>query len=251
MGVLEGRVSLVTGGARGIGRAYCLGLAREGASVAVADLQEPSDTVAEIERLGRESLGVTVDVSDRTSTEAMADEVVKRFGRIDVLVNNAAFYMAVTQSPFEDITVAEWDMAFAVNVRGPWLCARAVAPFMRRQGSGRIINISSMTVWDGTPNFLHYVTSKAAVIGLTRAMARELGDDGIGVNTVTPDYIPHDKTYAARQPDWLDDWIESGRCFKREQVPEDMVGAVVFLASSLSDFITGQNIAVNGGRRFF
>jgi 3-oxoacyl-[acyl-carrier protein] reductase len=132
-----------------------------------------------------------------------------------------------------------------------WLCARAVTPYMRERRSGKIINISSMVVSDGTPGFLHYVATKAAVVGLSRALARELGDHNISVNTVTPDYIPHDSDYAARQPDWLDDWIVSGRCFKREQVPEDMVGTVVFLSSSASDFVTGQNIAVNGGRRFF
>ncbi len=251
MGNLDGRVSIVTGGARGLGRAYCLGLAREGSSVVVADLQDPEATVGEIEAMGTEALGASVDVSDRASTEAMAQSAVDRFGRIDVLVNNAAYYTTVKHSAFEDIEVEEWDRAFAVNVRGSWLCARAVAPFMRRQRYGKIINVSSMTVSDGTPTFLHYVTSKAAVIGLTRAMARELGDDRIAVNTVTPDYIPHDKDYAAKQPPTLDEWIESARCFKREQVPEDMVGTVVYLASSLSDFVTGQNVAVNGGRRFF
>jgi len=180
----------------------------------------------------------------------MAAAAVARFGRIDVLVNNAAFYMAVTKSGFEDIAVDEWDLCFAVNVRGPWLCARAVSPTMRAQGSGRIINIASMTVEDGTPDFLHYVSSKAAIIGLTRAMARELGDDGIAVNTITPDYIPHDKDYAAEQWAGLNAWIEGDRCFKREQVPEDLVGTLLFLASPLSGFVSGQNIRVNGGRRF-
>ena len=208
-------------------------------------------TVGEIEALGGRAIGVEVDVRDMASTEDMAQAAVGRFERIDVLVNNAAYYTTVVSAPFEKLTVDEWDKAFAVNVRGSWLCARAVAPFMRAQGSGSIINISSMTVADGTPNFLHYVSTKAAVIGLTRAMARELGDDGIAVNTVTPDYIPHDQDYAARQGDWLNDWIESGRCFKRQQVPDDMVGTVVFLASPLSSFMTGQNLVVNGGRRFF
>lgn len=251
MGLLDGLVAIVTGGARGIGRAYCLGLAREGAAVIVADLRDPSETVKAVQAAGADAIGVEVDVSDRSSTEAMAAAAHERFGRIDVLVNNAAFYMTVTKSPFEDITVEEWDRAFAVNVRGSWLCARAVSPYMRRQGSGKIINISSMTVHDGTPEFLHYVASKAAVIGLTRAMAKELGDDGVAVNTVTPDYIPHDKGYASRQWEGLNAWIESDRCFKREQVPEDMVGTVLYLASPLSNFVSGQNIAVNGGRRFF
>lgn len=251
MEMLDGLVSIVTGGARGIGRAYCLALAREGSSVVVADVKDPSETVDEIAALGGETLGVEVDVSDKASTEAMAAAATDRFGRIDVLVNNAAFYISVTKSRFEDISPEEWDLCFAVNVRGPWLCARAVSPTMRTQRSGRIINIASMTVEDGTPDFLHYVSSKAAVIGLTRAMARELGDDGIAVNTVTPDYIPHDKDYATRQWEGLNAWIEGDRCFKREQVPEDMVGLVLFLAGPWSSFITGQNIRVNGGRRFF
>jgi 3-oxoacyl-[acyl-carrier protein] reductase len=251
MGMLDGAVSIVTGGARGIGRAYSMALAREGSSVVVADLKEPDETVRALEELGAEALGVETDVSDRASTEAMAAAAIERFGRIDVLVNNAAFYLSVTKSPFEDITVDEWDRCFAVNVRGPWLCARAVAPTMRAQGSGRIINIASMTVEDGTPEFLHYVTSKSAVIGMTRAMARELGRDGIAVNTVTPDYIPHDKDYAAQQWEGLNAWIEGDRCFPREQVPEDMVGTILYLAGPLSGFVTGQNIRVNGGRRFF
>jgi 3-oxoacyl-[acyl-carrier protein] reductase len=251
MGALEGKVAIVTGAARGIGRAYSLGLAAEGARVVVADLAEPSETAAEVASTGAESLAVQVDVSDLASTEAMARSTHEAFGAIDVLVNNAAMYTTIKHAAFEDITVEDWDAAFAVNVRGPWLCARAVAPMMRRQRSGRIINISSMTVADGTPGFLHYVGTKAAVIGLTRSLARELGDDGIAVNTVTPDYIPHDKDYASRQPEWLDDWIISGRCFQRMQQPEDMVGAVLFLAGPWSGFITGQNIVVNGGRRFF
>jgi 3-oxoacyl-[acyl-carrier protein] reductase len=177
----------------------------------------------------------------------MAAVGVDHFGTVAVLVNNAAYYTSITRAPFDDITVEEWDRAFDVNVRGSWLCARAVSPIMRAKGSGRIINISSMTVEDGTPNFLHYVASKAAVTGLTRALARELGDDGIAVNTITPDYIPHDLDYAAQQPAWLDEWIEGGRCFKRKQVPEDMVGAALFLASPLSDFVTGHTLLVDGG----
>ena len=191
----------MTGGAGGIGRAYCRALAQEGAKLAVADMADSSEVVTEIEDLGAEAVSITVDVSDVASTEAMAAATVDAFGRIDALVNNAAFYMAATHAPFEDLTPEEWDLCFAVNVKGPWLCSRAVVPTMKAQGSGRIVNIASMTVNDGTPGFLHYVSSKAAIWGLTaRSMASELGPHGIAVNTLTPDYIPHDEKYAALQP---------------------------------------------------
>ena len=247
--MLDGQVVIVTGGAGGIGSAYCRGLAEEGASIVVADLADGAKVVAEAEELGAKAISVRVDVSDVASTEAMAAATVDAFGRIDALVNNAAFYLALTQGPMEEISPDEWDLCFAVNVKGSWLCARAVAPTMRAQKSGKIVNIASMTVNDGTPGFLHYVASKAAIWGLTRSLARELGDDGISVNTLTPDYIPHDAEYAAKQPD-VDGLITARRAFKRTQVPGDMVGTLLYLVSPWSDFVTGQNIWVNGGSGF-
>ena len=249
MGMLDGQVVIVTGGAGGIGSAYCRGLAAEGASLVVADLADGSEMVAEAEEMGARAISVEVDVSDVASTEAMAAATVDAFGKIDALVNNAAFYLTLTQGPMEEISPEEWDRCFEVNVKGPWLCARAVAPTMRAQGSGKIVNIASMTVNDGTPGFLHYVASKAAIWGLTRSLARELGDDGISVNTLTPDYIPHDADYAAKQPD-VDGLIIGRRAFKRSQVPDDMVGTLLYLVSPWSDFVTGQNIWVNGGSGF-
>jgi 3-oxoacyl-[acyl-carrier protein] reductase len=250
MGQLDGRVAIVTGGTRGIGLAYSRGLAAEGASVMVADVADADEVVTELAGAGGEADSVRVDVTDRASTEAMAKATAQRFGKIDVLVNNAAYYTAMTRGWFTELEVDEWDKAFAVNVRGPWLCARAVYPYMKQQRYGKIINVSSTTVWDGTPNFLHYVATKAAIIGLTRALAREVGEDNIAVNTVTPDYTPHDPTYAAAQPPDLDARLIGRRCFKRRQEPEDMVPTVVFLASAASDFITGQNFLVNGGSVF-
>ncbi len=247
--MLDGQVVIVTGGAGGIGSAYCRGLAAEGASLVVADLADGAEVVAEAEELGARAISVRVDVSDVASTEAMAEATVDAFGRIDALVNNAAFYLALTQGPMEEISPDEWDKCFDVNVKGSWLCARAVAPTMRSQKSGKIVNIASMTVNDGTPGFLHYVASKAAIWGLTRSLARELGDDGISVNTLTPDYIPHDEEYAARQPH-VDGLIKARRAFKRTQVPDDMVGTLLYLVSPWSDFVTGQNIWVNGGSGF-
>ena len=249
MGILDGRVIIVTGGAQGIGRAYCRGLASEGATTVIADMIDGSETVKELKSSGAEAMSLYVDVSDVAQTEAMAAATVDAYGRIDGLVNNAAFYMAATRAPMEDLPPDEWDLCFAVNVKGTWLCSRAVSATMKAQGSGKIVNIASMTVNDGTPGFLHYVSSKSAIWGLTRAMARELGGHGISVNTLTPDYIPHNEAYSSVQPE-VDTAIRSRRAFQRTQVPEDMVGTLIYLVSPLSDFVTGQNIWVNGGSGF-
>ncbi len=245
----DGRVVIVTGGAGGLGRVYALALADEGYAVVVGDRAPVDEVVNEIEARGGGVLGVRVDVSDPASTEALARAALDGFGRIDVLVNNAAYYAAIVKKGFEELTVEEWDRCFAVNVRGSWLCARAVAPAMKAQRSGKIVNVSSMTVPTGAPHFLHYVSSKAAIVGLTRALARELGEWGICVNTVTPDYIAFDRDYDNRQPE-LRGLMAQQRCFPREQTPEDMIGTILFLSGPGSDFITGQNIWVNGGRLF-
>jgi 3-oxoacyl-[acyl-carrier protein] reductase len=228
-------VAIVTGGARGLGLAYVEGLRGAGFDVVVADLNE-SDAG---------DLYLRVDVSDPVSTEAMANAVVERF----VLINNAGYFTQIVKKPFEELTVEEWDLAFAVNVRGTWLCCRAVAPTMKAQRSGKIVNTSSMTVPSGIPGFLHYVSSKSAIVGLTRALARELGEWGISVNTITPDYVPHDEEYAARQPH-MAALLANQRAFKRDQVPEDLVGTILYLAGHGSDFVTGQDFWVNGGRLF-
>ena len=232
-------VVIVTGAASGLGAVYCRELAAAGYAVVGADI-EPVEGV---------DLGVGVDVSDRASTERLAEAVLERFGRIDALVNNAAVYSTIVKQPFEEIPDEEWDRVLAVNVKGAWLCTRAVAPAMRRQGRGKVVNISSTTVPTAPPGFAHYVASKAAVVGLTRALARELGSDGICVNTLTPDYIAFDRDYDNRQPD-MAPALAAQRIFAREQTPEDMVGALLFLIGPGSDFVTGQNIWVNGGRTF-
>ena len=230
---------VVTGAASGLGAVYCRELAAAGYTVVGADLA-PVDDV---------DLAVEVDVTDRASTEELARHVVERFGRIDALVNNAAVYSTIVKKPFEEISDDEWDHVLAVNVKGAWLCARAVAPAMRRQGRGKIVNVSSTTVPTAPPGFAHYVASKAAIVGLTRALARELGADGICVNTLTPDYIAFDRDYDNRQPE-MASTLAAQRIFAREQTPEDMVGALLFLLGPGSDFVTGQNISVNGGRAF-
>jgi NAD(P)-dependent dehydrogenase (short-subunit alcohol dehydrogenase family) len=248
VGTLDGRVAIVTGGARGIGRSYVLGLAAEGARVVVADLLAGDEVVASVEGAGGSAVSIQVDVADLESTERLASSTVERFGRIDILVNNAAYFRYVVKHPLADIPLDEWDRAFAVNVRGTWLCTRAVLPTMRTQGEGRIINVSSMTVWKGTPGFAHYVASKAAIIGLTRAMATELGPDNITVNTVVPDFIPHDLENQSDPA--IDRRNVADRVLKRTQEPQDMVGAVVFLAGPGAAFMTGQSLLVNGGSRY-
>jgi NAD(P)-dependent dehydrogenase (short-subunit alcohol dehydrogenase family) len=249
MGQLDGKVAIITGGARGIGRAYVLGFAREGAAVAVADAGDAKSVVDEVEAAGGQAMAVQVDVTDESSTARMAEAVRERFGTIDILVNNAGHFRYAKRGPFTDIPVDEWDLAFDVNVRGTWLCAKAVYPTMRDKGSGKIVNISSMTAWKGNRNFLHYVASKAAIVGLTRALALEVGEHNINVNTLVPEYIPHDLEYAVDLPG-IDEKIVAQRVFKRTQVPEDMVGAAIFLSSAASDFITGQSLLVNGGTQF-
>jgi len=246
---LKDKVIIVTGGGMGMGRVCCLGLAREGAKVVVGDIQEESakKVAAEIAREGGEALAVAVDVTAPEKTRAMVRSVLDRHGRIDVLLNNAGLYTSIEKRPFVEILAEEWDAVMAVNLKGIFLCSQAVYPAMKKQGKGKIINISSGVIFNGTPFFLHYVTSKAGVIGLTRALARELGPDGIAVNAITPGLtLSGPQQAGAITPAQLAD-RRARRCFQRDQFPEDIVGSVVFLSSADSDFITGQTINVDGG----
>ncbi|MBI2358025.1 MAG: 3-oxoacyl-ACP reductase FabG [Deltaproteobacteria bacterium] len=246
---LRDKVAIVTGGGVGIGRAYCLALAKEGARVVVADIQdqEAGKVAAEIKRLDGEAYAVPVDVTSPEKTQAMADAAVKKYGRIDVLVNNAALYTALTKKFFMEITPEEWDRVMAVNIKGLFLCIKAVYPVMKQQKKGKIINISSGTVLGGSPYFLHYVSSKAGVIGLTRSLAREVGADNICVNAIAPGLtISGSNQEGVLTPEQRED-RRKRRCFQRDQVPQDLVGTVIFLASDDSDFITGQTINVDGG----
>jgi len=234
-------VVVVTGAGGGLGRVYCRALAEAGWTVVAADLAETEVEGAD--------LAVAVDVSDRASTEGLAARTLDRFGRVDALVNNAAFYSAIVKKPFEELEDEEWDRCFAVNVRGSWLCSRAVAPAMKEQRRGKIVNVASMTVPTAPPGFAHYISSKAAIVGLTRALARELGPYGVNVNTLTPDYIAFDREYDNRQPQ-MAPALAAQRAFAREQQPEDMVGTLLWLLGPGSDFVTGQDVWVNGGRAF-
>ena len=250
MGRLQDRVIIVTGGAHGIGRAYCEGFASEGAKVVIADLdhQAGEDLVRALSKDGYDALAVRADVADPADADRMARATLERFGRIDGLVNNAALFQrpAMSRVPFEQIPVEEWDRLMAVNLRGIFLCCRAVVPAMKRQRSGKIVNISSGTVFYGAPNAAHYVTSKAGVIGLTRSLARELGDYTINVNCIAPGLIlSMDEESSAR--DAQNQQRLQARAIKRTEVPRDVVGAAIFLCGPDSDFITGQTLVVDGG----
>jgi NAD(P)-dependent dehydrogenase (short-subunit alcohol dehydrogenase family) len=248
MGVLDGKVAIVTGGGRGIGARYCRGLAAEGAQVMVADINEAGarDVAAQID-----AQSTRADVSDEASVQAMVAATVRAFGRVDILVNNAAIFTELIQprKAFDAIPIEEWDRVMAVNVRGTWLCSRAVAPLFRQQRSGVIVNISSGTIFNGTEGFAHYVTSKAAVWGMTRVLARELGEYGVRVNAITPGLTSSEMVQEVYPAELLEARAQS-RVFRREQQPEDLVGTVVFLCSDASAFITGQTLNVDGGAHF-
>jgi 3-oxoacyl-[acyl-carrier protein] reductase len=248
MGLLDGKVVIVTGGGRGIGSRYCRGLAAEGARVMVADINDAGARQVASEISGAST---RVDVADEHSVQAMVEATVQAFGRVDALVNNAAIFTELLQprKPFDQIPVEEWDRVMGVNVRGTWLCARAVAPLFRQQRSGVIINISSGTIFSGTDGFAHYVTSKAAVWGMARVLARELGPYGVRVNSITPGLTSSEMVQEIYPAEILADRAQS-RIFKREQQPEDLVGTVVFLCSDASAFTTGQTFNVDGGAHF-
>ena len=250
MGRLDDRVIIVTGGAQGIGLAYCKGLAAEGAKVVVADIDRAGSEAAVgwLGESGADTLAVVGDVSNPEDTEAMAKAAVERFGRIDGLINNAAMFQrpAMSRVPFDEIPVDEWDRLMAINLRGIFLCCKAVVPHMKQQQSGKIVNISSGTVFAGTANLLHYVTSKAGVIGLTRGLARELGEYNITVNAIAPGLtISMEESNEVRSG--MNQQRIQARSLKRAETPEDLVGTAVFLCSSDSDFMSGQTMVVDGG----
>ena len=248
MGRLDDRVIIVTGGAAGIGRAFADGFVREGASVVLADIngEQAERSAEEIRQAGGQAMALTVDVSDQAQTETMAAETLSRFGKITGLVNNAAIAIRVrhTRAPLEEIPLDEFDRMLAVNLKGVFLCSRAVLPHMKGQGYGKIINMSSGTFFNGRENLVHYVASKGGVIAFTRVLAREAGPSGITVNSIAPGLTAseteeHDmEEFAARIPN---------RAIKRIEMPEDLVGAGIFFMSGESDFISGQTLVVDGG----
>jgi NAD(P)-dependent dehydrogenase (short-subunit alcohol dehydrogenase family) len=238
---------IITGGGGKLGKAYAMAFAKEGAKVSLPDIVSAEPVVKAIRDMGGTAITMTCDVTDEQSVKAMVDETAKQFGSVDVLVNNAAYFMNVKKSVFWEMAVDEFEKAMAVNVRGVWLCAKAAVPHMIKQRWGKIINVSSSVALSGNPNYIHYVGSKGAVIAMTRAMARELGDYNIGVNTIAPGFTVTEGRHVDPQYERV---RNEARCFKRTEVEGDLVGTVLFLASSESDFMTGQLLLVDGGGLF-
>jgi NAD(P)-dependent dehydrogenase (short-subunit alcohol dehydrogenase family) len=243
---IKNKIVLITGAAGGLGREFALSFAKLGAKVAVADIN--TEGVAEtVKLIGKHAAAFTVNVANENSTKKLAADVVKKWGRIDVLINNAAIYAGLQRKPFYEIEESEWDKVMNVNLKGTWLVSKSVVPFMQKTG-GKIINISSATVMSGSPNWSHYVTSKAGVIGLTRTMAKELGDFNITVNAIAPGF-----TLTEASLNLMDNAAKYGidrGAIKRPSSAADIVGTAVYLASSAADFVTGQTIIVDGGKQF-
>jgi NAD(P)-dependent dehydrogenase (short-subunit alcohol dehydrogenase family) len=237
---------MVTGARQGIGRAYSKAIAAEGASVVLCDLTDPIEVAGEIRASGSEVLSCAADITSHSAMRELLDRADKKFGRIDALVNNAGLFTTLKPQPFEQIDSDEWDRVMAVNVRGTFECVRAVAPLMRRQKYGKIVNIASGTVFKGSAGLMHYVASKGAVIAMTRSMARELGADNICVNVVAPGNTPPE----GAQPNERGAATVATRALRRIETPGDIVGAVIFFCSAESDFITGQTLIVDGGAVF-
>ena len=247
MGRLDGKTAIVTGAGRGLGAAYARALAIKGAAVTAADIVDTRTTVETITAAGGRAIGVSCDVTDTAQIADMVKSTIEAFGGVDILINNAARVVDFDHGSFLDIDEAEWDSVMRVNTRGAFSCVKAVAPIMRKAGHGKIVNISSGTVFKGTPRMLHYVSSKGAVVAFTRALARELGDDGICVNALAPGLTMSEAIEASDQ--FTDNKAANlaARAIKRDEQPEDLIGAMLFLCSSDSDFVTGQTLVVDGG----
>ena len=244
---LTGKTVIITGAAGGLGRAFALGFAREGANLVIADMNAAgaAETVALVEAEGVKAIAVSVNVADKASCEAMVQSTLDAFGSVDVLINNAAIYATLERSDFWDIDPDEWDKVMAVNVKGPWLASAACYKHM---DGGAIINIASATFFSGSPLWMHYVTSKGALVGMTRVMAREAGAKNVTVNAIAPGFTLTEASLA--QIDDAANYGVSSRSIKRASQPEDIVGTALFLASSNAGYITGQTIIVDGGKQF-
>ena len=245
------KIIIVTGGASGIGYAFCEHLAEIGHSILIADLQGAKEAAAKLRETGYKAIGVEADVTSEHDVAAMADATLKEFGGIDVLVNNAGLFTTLALKPFDQITNAEWMRVMEVNTLGPFNCAKAVLPSMRKSGRGRLINIASTVPIKGPPNMAHYVASKGAVIAFTRSLARELAKDKITVNAIAPGFTLSDGVLHSHLQDRIGDAARTtGRCIQRDQVPADLVASLAYLVSDGASFVTGQTLAVDGGGVF-
>ena len=243
--LLDQHTVIVTGAATGIGQAFAVGAAAQGANVVVADMHAADQTVALIEAAGGTALALRVDVADDASVRAMAQAALKRFGRIDGLINNAAYFREVKLTPFEELDPVEWERIFAVNVKGVWQCCKAVMPAMRERKRGAIVNIASVVAVAGQAGYLHYVASKGAVLAMTKGLAKECGPFGVRVNVIAPGFVITDAT-KNRPVEWQQSFLKA-RAISREQKPEDLVGTALYLLSDLAGFVSGQTIVVDGG----
>ena len=251
-GQLEGKTVIVTGAARGLGKEYALRMAQEGAAVVAGDIRDCTETVDAVTAAGGRAVGVTLDVTDMDSCRAMADAAISSFGGIDVLVNNAALYGGLKGGRFDAIDPDEWNQVLNVNVTGVWNCSKAVIGAMRSAKQGGIINISSLAAMYGLPFSLHYAMSKAAVIGITRSLARELGRDWIRVNSIAPSAVMTEGTdeFFGDKLDRAKEVIADNQSLKRNLEVGDLAGTVIYLASDASKFVTGQTLMVDGGSVF-
>ena len=243
--LLDGRTVIVTGAATGIGQAFALACSAQGAHIVVADMGPADETMDLIARQGGQAVYVKTDVADNDSTLGMAAAALHRFGRIDGLINNAAYFREVKLTDFEAIDPAIWDRIFAVNVKGVWQCCKAVMPAMRQQKSGAIVNIASVVAVAGQPGYLHYVATKGAVLSMTKGLAKEVGQHGVRVNCIAPGFVITDAT-RNRPVEWQQSFLKA-RAIGREQRPDDLVGTAVYMLSDLAGFVSGQTVVVDGG----
>jgi NAD(P)-dependent dehydrogenase (short-subunit alcohol dehydrogenase family) len=247
--ILQNKTIIVTGASTGIGQAFSVACASYGAKIIVADMNSGEETVEIIKSKGGEAKFVDVDVANEKSTGLMAKAAYDWTGRVDGLINNAAYFREVKLTPFEEIDVAVWDKIFDVNVKGIWQCSKSVIPYMRNNNGGSIINISSVVAVAGQPGYLHYVATKGAVLAMTKGLAKECGKDLVRVNTIAPGFVITDAT-KNRPIEWQQTFLKA-RAISREQRPEDLVGTAVYLLSDLSSFVSGQTHVVDGGHIMF
>jgi 3-oxoacyl-[acyl-carrier protein] reductase len=252
---LENKVAIITGGARGMGRVFARRFAKEGAKLTVCDVLDCVPVAEEIEALGGEVLALKIDVTSDKDTAAMAQKTVDRFGRIDILVNNAAVIGTIETKdfvkPVEEIVSADWDRILAVNVKGVFLSSKAVIPYMKKQGGGKIVNMASTVAFTGLPHFIHYSTSKGAVVTMTRGLATELGEFNINVNAVAPGLIMTEAMQNAYPPGFYQELVATKQLIHKNIEPEDIAAAVLFLASDEADKITGHILTVSAGEYLY